>query len=184
MRKENYKKEAYLETSSELFTTLEEISETLLNNLRNEKKSYPVEDLIRIKYSSEFNELWEYLPNISDKKNSKNEFKGLYVFAHVENDAVDCMYIGISQRTRARFKDHTKRNKSKDASWAYLMIKHEISDLTTRETRESKITDYQKKYIHPLRFTFYPIEDNMLLHIAEVYCVNKLKAKWNSFETH
>lgn len=42
----------------------------------------------------------------------------------------------------------------------------------------------QKKYIFLCRFTFVLIPDNMLMHIAEVYCVNKLKAKWNSFETH
>lgn len=42
----------------------------------------------------------------------------------------------------------------------------------------------QKNYIYPCRFTFVLIPDNMLMHIAEVYCVNKLKAEWNSFETH
>jgi len=54
----------------------------------------------------------------------------------------------------------------------------------TKEQREKKIPEYKKKYIHPLKYTFCPIDDNMFLHIAEVYCVNKLKAHWNSFETH
>lgn len=184
MRNENYKGEKYLDTSEELFIKLNEICEVLLDSFRNDKKSYPVAEIIKMKNYYQFNELWEHLPNIPDKKNSKNEYKGLYAFAHVENGDIDIMYIGISQRTRARFSDHTKKKKSKDASWAYLMIKHEISNLTTRELREVKIPDYQKEYIHPLHFTFYPIEDNMLLQMAEVYCVNKLKAKWNSFETH
>jgi len=64
------------------------------------------------------------------------------------------------------------------------MIKHELTDVETRELRELRIADFQKEHIHPLRFTFLPIEDNMLLHMAEAYCVNKLKVKWNSFETH
>ena len=121
MRKENYKGEKYLDTSKILLTKLDSICETLIHNLKTNNKSYFVEEIIK---SKSFNKLWEHLPNTPDKKNSKSEFKGLYAFAICYNDKIDFMYIGISQRTRGRFSDHTKRNKSKDASWAYLMIKH------------------------------------------------------------
>jgi len=107
-----------LDTSLTLFTRLDDISDTLINNFRNENKSYPVEDLTKIKRNLEFNQLWEHQSNIPDKKNSKNEFKGLHAFALIDNDTVDFMYVGISQRTRARFSDHTKGKKSKYASWA------------------------------------------------------------------
>jgi hypothetical protein len=180
MRENNYKGEMYLDTSHTLLIKLDAICETLIHNLKTNGKSYIVEEIIKNK---SFNKLWEHAPNTPDKKNSKKEFKALYAFATCDNDKIDFMYMGISQRTRGRFSDHTKRNKSKDASWAYLMIKHNYP-LLTRVQRENKISEYQKKSIHHLRFTFYPIDDNMLLHLAEVYCVNKLKAFWNSFETH
>lgn len=182
MRAENYKGEKYLDLSGQLFAQLDALCQELISRLKTAQKSYSVEDIIKIKPKN-FNSLWEHLPNTPDKTNSKNEFKGLYAFAVVEGDSVDFMYIGISQRTRARFSDHTKRSKSKDASWAYMMVKHAFPDLT-RADREALIVDFQKEWIHPLRFTFCPIDDNMLLHLAEVYCVNRLRAKWNSFETH
>jgi hypothetical protein len=182
MRLENYKGEKYLDLAAPLFARLEALCEELISRLKSPQKSYPVADILKIKPRN-FSSLWEHLPNTPDKKNSKNEFKGLYAFAVVEGDAVDFRYIGISQRTRARFTDHTKRNKSKDASWAYLMVKHAFPDLN-RAAREALIADFQQEWIHPLRFTFCPIDDNMLMHLAEVYCVNRLRAKWNSFETH
>ncbi|MBH8571184.1 hypothetical protein [Hymenobacter negativus] len=159
---------------------LDTICETLVNNLSTNNKSYTVEEIIKAK---SFNKLWEHAPNTPDKKNSKNEFKGLYAFALVDKSGIDFMYVGISQRTRDRFSDHTKRKKRNYASWAYSMIKSSFPDLSKKEWEE-KIPTYQKEHIYPLRFTFCPIDDNMLLHLAEVYSANKLKAKWNSFETH
>ena len=182
MREENYKGEKYLDLSGPLFTRLDALCEELISSLKTDQKSYAVADIIKTK-PKDFNGLWEHLPNAPDKKSSKKEYKGLYAFAVVDGEQVDFMYIGISQRTRGRFTDHTKRRKSKDASWAYMMVKHAFPDLD-RAAREARIADYQKELIHPLRFTFCPIDDNMLLHLAEVYCVNRLRVKWNSFQTH
>lgn len=181
MNKENYKNEKYFDTSPKLLVELDRICEMLVKNLKTKGKSYTAEEIVK---SKSFNALWDEKPNKLDNKYSKNEFKGVYAFASVDKqNKIDFMYVGISQTTRRRFSAHTKRTTRPEASWAYLMIKRDFPKLT-KEQREKKIPEYQKKVIYPLRFTFCPIDDNMLLHIAEVYCVNKLKAFWNSFETH
>jgi hypothetical protein len=176
----NYKGEKYFETYAKLLSDLDKICETLINNLKTKGKSYTVQEIINAK---SFNELWQETPNKHDNKYSKKEFKGVYAFATVEGNKIDFKYIGISQTTRRRFSAHTRRTTRQEATWAYIMIKKDFPNLDLKQ-REKKITEYQKKIIYPFRFTFCPVDDNMLLHIAEVYCVNKLKAYWNSFETH
>jgi GIY-YIG catalytic domain len=159
---------------------LDGICETLITNFRTRDKSYFVKDILQAK---SFNSLWDVPPNNFDNKHSKNEYKGIYAFASVEKNEVDFLYIGISQTIKRRFGKHTTRNRKNEASWAYLMIKHDFSDLSIPD-RQLKIPEYQQKIIYPVKFTFCLVNDNMLMHIAEVYCANKLKAEWNTFETH
>ncbi len=181
MGKQNYKGEKYFDTSTKLLTDLDSICETLVKNLKTKGKSYTAEEIVN---ADSFNDLWQVTPNKHDNKHSTKEFKGVYAFATVDNNKIDFRYVGISQTIRRRFSGHTKRTTRNDATWAYLMIKREHPELKSTQEREKKIPEYQKKIILPLRFTFCPVDDNMLLHIAEVYCVNKLNAYWNSFETH
>ena len=180
-KEKNYKDEKYFNTTINLLAELDKIAETLVQNFKTEGKSYPVQEILEAK---SFEKLWQVQPNNHTNRNAKKEYRGVYAFATVDKDNINFEYIGISQTTKRRFKSHTKRTTSGESSWAYLMIKHENPNLTTRELRTEKIKEYQQKRIHPLRFTFCPVDDNMLLHIAEVYCVNKLKSHWNSFETH
>jgi len=180
MRKGNYKGEKYFDTSFKLLTKLDAICDTLIENIKIKGKNYTIEMIINAK---SFNDLWQVTPNKHDNKYSKKEFKGVYAFATVDKTKTDFKYIGISQTIKRRFFHHTKRITRQEASWAYLMVKRDFPNLTLQQ-REKKIPEYQKKFIHPLKFTFCPVDDNMILHIAEVYCVNKLKAYWNSFETH
>lgn len=182
MRNENYNKEPYLDFSKDLFDRLDGICAALVLHFKTPGKSYPVSELIS--KASTFNTLWEYRPNSPGKKNALTEFKGLYAFARVEGEEVDFSYIGISRRIKARFSQHVNPNGRKNtATWAYLMASHDFSG-PDKAARETKIPEFQKSHIHPLRYTFYPIEDNMLLHLAEIYCVNKLRSNWNSFRTH
>jgi predicted GIY-YIG superfamily endonuclease len=179
----NYKEkpEKFLDASVGLLTRLDKICDSLLDNFVTDGKSHNVIDIMKAK---SFNNLWtNETPNNKSNKHSRNEFSGLYAFAAVDGNNVDIMYIGISQTIRRRFAGHTKRKNKGSATWAYLMVKNKFKDLSNSE-REAKIPEFQKKNIHPLKFTFYPIEDHMLLHLAEVYSVNKLHAYWNSFETH
>jgi hypothetical protein len=176
----NYKGEKYFTCSPKLLKDLNAISKNLVENLRAKGKSYQVKEIIN---SKSFNELWNVIPKKSDNKHSRNEYKGIYAFAVVGKSKIDFKYVGISQTIRRRFTGHTKRKTRQAATWAYMMIKKDFPELSIKQ-RERKISAYQKTIIYPLQFTFYPIDDNMMLHIAEVYCVNKLKAFWNSFETH
>lgn len=180
MTRLNYKGEKYFDTSFKLLDDLETICNTLIKNLKTKGRSYTSANIVKAK---SFNELWQLEPNNCDNKFSKKEFKGIYAFAKVDQNRISFEYIGISQTIRRRFSAHTKRITRQEASWAYLMIKKNFAKLTAQQ-REKRIPEYQKKFIYPLKFTFCPIDDNMLLHIAEVYCVNKLQAYWNSFETH
>lgn len=175
----NYKGEKFHLDGMKLFKELDSICQSLKDNFKKSGKFHSVKSIM----DSSFNELWDLKPNNEDNKWSKNEFKGIYAFVQIKNGKVEFKYIGISQRIRNRFWEHTKRKRKSDASWAYLMSK-EFNPGFSKLVAENKIPFYQKKHIHPLYFTFVPIDDNMLLHIAEVYCVNKLRSYWNTFETH
>ena len=179
VRQQNYKGEKYFEPET-LIHYLDNVCEALIANFQTNNKSYFVKDIIE---ANSFNNLWDESPNNFDNKHSKNEYKGIYAFADVVNGEVDFLYVGISQTIRRRFGKHTTRNRKNEASWAYLMIKHHFLELSIAE-RQLKIPEYQQKIIYPIKFSFCLINDNMLMHIAEVYCANKLKAQWNTFETH
>ncbi|MES2006328.1 MAG: GIY-YIG nuclease family protein [Bacteroidota bacterium] len=180
-RPHNYKKEKYFDTAS-LITYLDEVCATLITNFLTPGRNHLVKDLMNVK-DRDFNALWHAAHNNEENKHSKNEFKGIYAFATVDRNDVDFHYIGISQTIRRRFGKHTLKKRKNEASWAYLMAKHHHPDLSN-EDRQLKIPEYQQKYIHPVRFTFCQVDDHMLMHIAEVYCANKLRAEWNTFETH
>jgi len=169
----NYKGESFLATGPKLINQLEEIALELQGNMKNLRCRFKASEILSIRTNS-FKKFWpDIVPLNPDHKHSKNEYKGLYAFAQIENGRISWQYIGISQTIKRRFKGHTIRKTKNAASWAYLIRKS-----------EKQIPGVQKKYIHPCYFTFVQVEDNMLLHMAEVYCVNKFRSKYNSFQTH
>ena len=124
--------------------------------------------------SNSFRILWpDEEPDKPDHHHSKNEYKGLYAFAVITKTDVNWQYIGISQTIKRRFKGHRLRKSKNTASWAYMMVKSEAA-----------IPEIQKKRIYPCHFTFVQIENNMFLHMAEVYCVNKRRSERNNLEGH
>ncbi len=171
--KTNYKGEVFLATGPKLLTQLEAIASELESNMKHPKSRFKVSEILSIRTNS-FQKFWpDIAPLNPDHKHSKKEYKGLYAFARIEKGKVLWQYIGISQTIKRRFKGHTIRRTKNSASWAYLIRKS-----------EEQIPTVQKRYIHPCYFTFVQVEDNMLLHMAEVYCVNKFRSEYNSFETH
>ena len=133
----------------------------------------------------EFKEFWKHIliNNPNGNKFSKNEYKGIYAFAEYSNGKTRVLYVGISQTMRRRFFKHTKEKGKEGATWAYAMLKWHHPQLS-KEDRILMIPEIQNSLIKNCRFTFIPIESNMMIHLAEVYCANKLRAHWNSFETH
>lgn len=176
MRKVNYKGEAFAVDGSELFQNLEAIAAEVKSNLLSSERSFLVSHIIKEKY---FNRVFiNFLPNNLEHKHYRNEHNGLYAFATVENGEVDFKYIGISRTIKKRFFDHTKSKKHNNANWAFLMAQHggEESPLLGIPTKQLEM--------HGMRFTFIHIENPYLRSMAEVYCANKFKSYWNSFDTH
>lgn len=169
----NYKGESFFATGPKLLNQLEAIASELQRNMKDPKRRFKASDILSIRTNS-FKKFWPDIEPLNpEHKHSKDEYKGLYAFALIEKSKISWQYIGISQTIKRRFKGHTLRKSKNSASWAYLMARS-----------EAEIPRTQEKFIHSCYFTFVQIKDNMLLHIAEVYCVNKFKAHWNSFETH
>lgn len=170
----NFKKEPFIQIDHTLFLKLEEISKQLSNAILDENKRILISKYYETKRNS-FHLHWKDLvPNNITNKHAKNEFKGLYAFALIIDNVVNWQYIGISQTIKRRFRGHTILKNKNSATWAYIMS----------ERKEEIIGDIQKSKVFPCYFTFIQIDDNMLLHMAEVYCVNRLRAYWNTFETH
>ncbi len=176
MRKENFKGESFTDHGDLLLQKLDAFAAELAGNMLSEEKSFLVSHLHQKKY---FNKVFvNVVPNYHEHKTYKNEHNGLYAFAVVENGKADFKYIGISKTIKKRFSDHTKSKRNNNANWAFLMAQS--------EGKEEALTRIPTKQLemHNMRFTFVHIDNPNLRLMAEVYCANKLKSFWNSFDTH
>jgi hypothetical protein len=176
MRKANYKGETFIGGGQKLIDSLESIAGELKNNLLSNDKSFLVSEIIKEK---NFNRVFiKIQPNFLEHKHYKNEHNGLYAFAIVDKRKVDFQYVGISKTIKKRFGDHVRSKKKNNANWAYLMA--------LNESNVDPILRIPKKQLemHGMRFTFIHIDNPNLRLIAEVYCANKFKSYWNSFDTH
>lgn len=180
----NYKEEPFLEINNDLQLRLDEIAERIKTQLIT-----PGEYLVFNDHSKfgrkEFKNFWKHVSinNENGNKYSKNEYKGIYAFGEVVNGDLRVLYIGISKTIRRRFFGHSTMKEKNAATWAYTILKHQNPQLS-KEERQALIPELQNSLIKNCRFTFVKEDSNMLMHLAEVYCANKLKSYWNSFETH
>jgi len=180
----NYRNEEYLDLSVNLFQELESVCDSVRQNILTVERSHRVSDILGCEGNC-FNKLWgDIQPNNPLNKYSRNDFSGLYAFAEVSHGEADFKYIGISRTIRRRFFQHTKRSGRGSATWAYCMAKERFKEMRNVEFWESQIPTFQAEMIHPLRFTLYPIQGDMLMHLAEAFCVNRLQSEWNTFRTH
>jgi hypothetical protein len=176
VRKDNYKGEKYSVVGEQLLERLESISIELRTNLLSNDKSFLVAHIIK---ERNFNSVFIGVsPNYLEHKYYKNEHNGLYAFAIVQKRNVDFQYIGISKTIKKRFGDHVKSKAKNNANWAYLMAQH-TGDLNPIMKIPAKQLE-----IHGMRFTFIHIDNPNLRLMAEVYCANKFRSFWNSFDTH
>ena len=175
-RKENYKGESFTSHGDELLQQLESFASELQGNMLSEDKSFLVSHITQKKF---FNKVFvNVVPNCHEHKSYKNEHNGLYAFALVEDGRVDFQYIGISRTIKKRFSDHTKSKKKNSANWAFLMARGDGADGAIDRIPVKQLD------MHHMRFTFLHIDNPNLRLMAEVYCANKLKSFWNSFDTH
>lgn len=180
----NYKEEQFLNIDENLHERLDEISNQIHTQLISPGQ-YVVFNEHQKFGRREFQKFWQHISPNNENGNiySKNEHKGIYAFGEISNGKLRILYIGISQTIRRRFFKHTTTKSKNGATWAYTMLKHQNPDLT-KEERQLLIPEIQNSLIKNCRFTFVKEDNNHLMHWAEVYCANKLKSFWNSFETH
>lgn len=180
----NYKGETYLKFDISFQERLNEIADQLADQLITPGKHIVYNEHPKLGVK-EFNNFWNEIPvnNPDGNKYSKNDWKGVYAFGEYTNNNLNVLYIGISQTIRRRYFKHTKEKNREAATWAYTILRHQNRDLPKEEVIRM-IPNIQNSLIKNCRFTFIKEDDNMLMHLAEVYCANKLKAYWNSFETH
>jgi hypothetical protein len=183
MRSTNYNEEAYFTCDGNLIKQLDGYCDELESRMNNSR--FLVSDMLNHKKSI-FQNCWSDLVFNAPigKQEKKNEIMGLYAFATKKGDKLDWKYIGISRTMMMRFSHHTKSNHKSSATWAYQLAKKYVEKEELSKAIQIHIKKYQEEIIHPCYFTFIQIDDNMLLHIAEVYAVNKFQAEWNSFKTH
>ncbi len=183
MRSTNYNGESYFTCDSDLIKQLDGYCEELERRMYN--SSFLVSNMLNHKKSI-FQNCWPALKFNApiEKQEKKNEIMGLYAFAMKEEDKLDWKYIGISRTIMKRFSHHTKSNHKSSATWAYQLAKKYECKEELSKSIQIPIKKYQEEIIHSCCFAFIEIDDSMLLHIAEVYAVNKFKAEWNSFKTH
>jgi len=180
----NYKEEAFLNIDNTLQERLDEIAEQIKTQLTTPGQYLIFNDHPKFG-RREFKKFWEHVSinNSDGNKYSKNEHKGLYAFGEITDGKLQVLYIGISKTIRRRFFGHSTMKEKNAATWAYTILKHQ-NPLLSKEERQALIPDLQNTLIKKCRFTFVNEDSNMLMHLAEVYCANKLKSYWNSFETH
>jgi len=130
------------------------------------------------------------------KQKNENDYSGIYLFASKKASDFIYQYVGISQQVISRLKQHVTFSNKSSASWAYMMAKVEhnrknkfSTDITknnfeTTEDAKNAILKQQEKIAEDFFVTYYPVDDNFLLHKVEPYVACDLKCYWNSFETH
>jgi predicted GIY-YIG superfamily endonuclease len=116
----------------------------------------------------------------------ERDFAGCYVLM----DKGKPVYVGISRTVIHRLLQHVKGRTHYDASLAYQIArkKHPHSASRSAAMEDSGFAEafeQAKRYLGSLSVAFIPIEDDVELHLFEVYCAMELDtSEWNSFRTH
>lgn len=119
--------------------------------------------------------------------NTKNDFKGLYVFVH-EDSAI---YAGISKGVIGRIFQHTKGRSHNTSTLAFNigLIRHEIitgKKYTGGRKDFNFVADVEpaKEFLMKQKIAFLNIDDTQELYLFEVYVAMKLQIWLNKFDTH
>lgn len=189
----NYANEIFLPVDDQLWQALEGITARLRSQLETPDKHYPVQELLGLS-TDDFLNKWDKGEFPSYKKvtpaKTVDEYQGIYLFSLKVHDGWAHQYTGISRGIWQRFKWHASRTIINHATWAWLMIRNPLNETEKQALKADKpnikqaLKAKQAEAIYPCVFTFVPICDNMLMHLAEVYCANQLHCHWNSFRTH
>ncbi len=200
----NFKEELFIPTDDRLWKNLAAIADQLRDQMLDEKKHFHVSELATLGRRA-FIAKWHFLETYTWKNRQeskkKDEFCGIYAFAEKKDGKVNFLYIGISRTIIQRFSQHHKGKLTNQATWAWLMAKEDAKEKDNSFWEQvmlpkKRLETYGTEVVNKIGlmqniikdncyFTFVPIkDDHMLMHFAEVYCVNHLEAYWNTFVTH
>ena len=155
---------------------------------RGVKSKAPLKDLVYRVYD-------EQQVYVNGKEKKSNDHSGIYLFATKEDSVFNYEYVGISQQVITRINQHTCHKNKSSATWAYLMAKYNdnishgrVSDVTKNNLSKKRISEaiYNEQLAMNEKYyvTFFPVDDNFLMHLVEPYIASALGCFWNSFETH
>lgn len=134
------------------------------------------------------NEIIDYNSVLSKKKNVKNEVMGLYIL----HSSTDQTYVGISRTIIRRLKQHFYGKKHNESTLVYMMALEKYEEENNTEYEGSRADFPYENYRDSIhlemrknwKIEIIPETDSYKLYYMEIYIACKLKAYWNSFETH
>ena len=190
----NYNEEPYPEDVSLLLKKADAIAGNIKMRL-NDDECPKLKELFYPKNDKNYRdkkpfEKLDYIPNIDSKtgetSSNDNEFKGLYVFGEEVNHKIIPVYIGISRTVYRRLRQHGFGKRHNECSLAYLMAKHENSNIERANIHKKfeKELIRKKEIVKSFKVALFPIEKDYELYFLEVALAAILKTKWNSFRTH
>jgi hypothetical protein len=186
MKTENYRQEKYLTIDQNLLNELQVVELKIREQMKTPGMHYPVAELL-LHPGKAFFKMWDaqvfktYTKGEDKKK--VDEYRGIYVFATKKDGDLHYDYVGISRGIRQRFQWHVSGTIKNHATWAWMMLKEDgkVNSKTSKEEIKKCLKTQQEDVINHCLFTFVPIETDMMLHLAEIYCANHLRTHWNSF---
>jgi hypothetical protein len=171
---------------------MQKISSALKDNFISGKYIISVSDFLRDK--EKLTKLIKKI-NVNHMYSPENQ-KGIYLFAKKGKNDFSFKYVGISKQVISRLKQHICSLDKGSATWAFLMAKYDynkknnlIEEITknnfkSKDEIKNEIKKQQDKIAKDYFVTYYPVENNFLLHMVEPYVACDLECYWNSFETH
>lgn len=127
--------------------------------------------------------------NSTNRKYSGKEIKGVYVLVNETNKPY---YVGISQTIIRRLKQHVFGKSHNHATLTYLIAKHDYQNVEDKVYIGAR-SDLQyftkhregiQEKLRNSRVLIKEIDNNFVMHAAEVYLACHYKCYWNCFETH
>lgn len=181
----NYKGEEFPIERILAIKEFEDILKIIQNNLNEGKLIHAQEIINESRNPNGIKKLFKKLvgENLADTK-------GIYIYSEkLDNKEFRPVYVGISKSIIERNRGHLVRTDQGTATLA-LKIAREVKLISKDEKDSKKKSDAIKKvqndYLKNLWVTVHPYKDesNFLLPMLEIYLAVKLKAYWNTFETH
>ncbi len=109
--------------------------------------------------------------------------QGLYIFAELQGERYEPVYVGISRNIFRRLRQHVFGKTKLHASLCYKKAKALHRD-TDGPFDELPAIQFQQAKLMNYAVMVFPEYSDYDLYFMEVYLAGRLGTKWNSFRTH